>query len=179
MVRRLQRWVRREPGLVCRLIGLTLAIVIEHGYYLTAATTPVDHWTVMSTMAIWVAVSWVCQIVLNRGTAPAVIPFVWAGADAVLFTILVMLAAEPRELLIVGYPLLIVAAGFWVRVRLVSFMTVFCLASYALVYFFGSDTVWPRHYPFLIGGIIALVGGFVGYQVHRLRVLSRYFDRGR
>ncbi|MCA9055124.1 MAG: hypothetical protein KDA75_14885, partial [Planctomycetaceae bacterium] len=77
-----------------------------------------------------------------------------------------------------GYPLLIVAAGFWLRVRLVLLMTVICLAGYLTVYWKASDIPdWPGHYPTLIGGMLCLVGAFVAYQVHRLRVLSRYFER--
>jgi hypothetical protein len=90
-----------------------------------------------------------------------------------------VLAAVPRELLIIGYPLLIVAAGFWIRVRLVIFMTAVCLASYVFVYLAASDVPWPPHYPVLLAGILLLTGTFVGYQVHRLRVLSRYFERKR
>jgi serine/threonine protein kinase len=176
---RLRRWTRREPGLVSRLVGLSLAMTVEQIHYMTATPTPVDHGWVMGTMIAWIIVSWACQAMLNRDTFAGAVPFLWAGADATLFTILVMLAAEPRELLIVGYPLLIVAAGFWMRVRLVAFMTVFCLGSFVAVLAFASDTEWPRHYPIMIGCILGLTGTFVAYQVHRFRVLSEYFERRR
>jgi serine/threonine-protein kinase len=174
---RLMRWARREPGLMSRAVGLLVAAVIEQGHYVFDDVHPVNHWPVMMVIAAWALVSWVCQVLLNRGEAAEKIPFVWAAADALFFTWLIYLAAEPREILLVGYPLLIVAAGFWIRVRLVWFMTAVCLASFVTVYFQASDLEWPPHYPFLIGGIIALVGTFVALQVHRLRVLNRYFER--
>lgn len=174
---RLGRWGRREPGLAARTIGLAIAAVIEQAYYWIASPSGGDHWAVMSVLLTWGLISWWCQWLLNRGRGAKVVPFVWAAADAVLFTLAVMLAAEPRELLIVGYPLLIVAAGFWIQGRLVLFMTAVCLASYLCVYWWAADVRWPAHYPYLIGGILALVGAFVAFQVHRLRVLSRYFER--
>lgn len=174
---RLGRWGRREPGLAARTIGLVIAAVIEQAYYWIASPSGGDHWAVMSVLLTWGLISWWCQWLLNRGRSARIVPFAWAAADAVLFTLAVMLAAEPRELLIVGYPLLIVAAGFWIQVRLVLFMTAVCLASYLCVYWWGSDARWPGHYPYLLGGILVLVGAFVAFQVHRLRVLSRYFER--
>jgi serine/threonine-protein kinase len=172
-----RRWARREPGLVARLLGLGIAASIEQFYYQFANPTPGDHWAVMMVLAAWTVISIACQKLLNADVAASSVAALWAAADAILYTLAVMLAAEPRELLIVGYPLLIVASGFWMQVRLVWLMTGICLAAYGTVYWRAADTDWPAHYPFLIAGIIGLVGAFVSYQVHRLRVLSRYLER--
>lgn len=176
---RLRRWWRREPGLVARLLGVAIAAGVEQGHFMFGDVLPENHWPVMMVLAVWALISWVCQMLLNRNLRPRLVPFVWAAVDAALFTWLVVLAAEPRELLVIAYPLLIVASGFWIRVPLVVFMTAVCLASYLFVYFTASDVEWPPHYPYLLGGILCLVGTFVGFQVHRLQVLSRYFERRR
>jgi tRNA A-37 threonylcarbamoyl transferase component Bud32 len=174
---RAKRWARREPGLVARVLGLSVAATIEQTYYMVANPTARDHWAAMSVLAAWGLISCWCQRLLNSGAPVSYVAAAWAAADAVLYTMAIMVAAEPRELLIIGYPLLIVASGFWMRVRLVWFMTGVCLAAYLVMYWKGSDLEWPAHYPILIAGIIGLVGLFVGYQVHRLRVLSRYLER--
>ncbi len=174
---RITRWARREPGLAARALGLTIAATIEQVYYVFAHPSAQDHWRVMLVLAIWGVVSLLFQKLLHGGAAVSVIAAAWAAADALLYTLAVMLAAEPRELLIIGYPLLIVASGFWVRVRLVWFMTGVCLLAYFTVYWRASDVDWPAHYPMLIAGMISLTGAFVAYQVHRLRVLSRYLER--
>ena len=175
---RARRWARREPGLVARALGLAVAVVIEQTYYHLATPSPQDHWAVMAVLTAWLLLSLACQTWLNRGGSVGRVAAIWAAGDALFYTFAVILAAKPRELLLIGYPLLIVASGFWLRVRLVLLMTAICLSGYLTVYWKASDFEhWPGHYPTLIGGIICLVGAFVAYQVHRLRVLSRYFER--
>lgn len=184
LVHRARRWARREPGLVARVVGIAVAATIEQTYYLSShyrvAEHPDarDHWRVMAVLAAWAIFSWICQSALNRGLPVTMVAACWAAADATCYTMCVMLAAEPRELLVIGYPLLIVASGFWMRVRLVWLMTAISVAGFLLIYWQASDVkIWPAHYPYLMAGIITLVGAFVAYQVHRLRVLSRYFER--
>jgi len=177
LLHRLQRWIRREPGLAARTAGLAIMAMIEQGYYSLANSSGRDHWAVMLVLLAWGLCSWFCQWLLNRDRSGLLPQRLWAAADAVLLTLAIQLAAEPRELLLIAYPLLIVASGFWLRVQLVTFMTVLSLLASLVVWLTASDVPWPAHYPVLIGGIIALVGLFVGYQVHRLRVLSEYLER--
>lgn len=177
LLHRLRRWTRREPGLAARTLGLSIAAVIEQTYYAAYHSTARDHWYVMIVLGVWAAASVLCQSLLNRGVGFVFAAGAWAAVDAGLYTIAMMLAAVPRDLLIVGYPLLIVASGFWMRVRLVWFMTAICLLGYIAFLWRASDLTWPAHYPYLIGGILLLTGVFVGYQVQRLRTLSQYFER--
>ena len=195
---RLKKWARREPGLVSHWIGILFVASIVQINFMRGTVEPIAHWPVMSLLGAWAIVSWLCQKLLWNPKIDSSVPFLWGAADAVFFSGAVYLAAEPRELLFVGYPLLIVASGFWSRVRLVWFMTAVCLVSYIVLYVVANDlnsfaakidpsqtdldpslVRWPAHYPYLVGGILCLVGCFVAYQVHRLRIMSKYFERHR
>ncbi|MFV0443454.1 MAG: serine/threonine-protein kinase [Planctomycetaceae bacterium] len=174
---RARRWARREPGLVARLIGIGIAATIEQVYFLVAHPEAQDHWWAMVALVAWAFMSWVCQSGLNRGLPSATVAGGWATVDAICYTLAVLAASNPRELLIVGYPLLIVASGLWMRVRLVGLMTAVCIGAFLYIRWHVQDVAWPPHYPYLVVGIIGLTGAFVAYQVYRLRLLSRYFER--
>ena len=101
----------------------------------------------------------------------------WSAADAVLLTALIWLADPPRGPLLVGYPLLVAASGLFFRVRLVAFTTSFCLVTYVMLQFFVPEEARPRHYPYIFGLVLAVIGFIVAYQVYRVRALSRHFER--
>ena len=43
----------------------------------------------------------------------------------------------------------------------------------------GRHDASPPHYPVIFAAVLAAVGLIVGYQVNRLRVLSRYYESRR
>ncbi|MEZ6073341.1 MAG: hypothetical protein R3C10_24475 [Pirellulales bacterium] len=87
----------------------------------------------------------------------------------------------------VAYPMLIVGAGLWFKVRYVTLVAVLSILGYlALV----ADYYWrrpelrehfdphgDRHVFFLI--MLVVVAAIVAYQVHRVRALSRYYENRR
>ena len=175
---RLQRWVRREPALVSRMLGLLIGAGIVQGSYVLSTSERPDHWLVMGVLAGWAVLSFTLQKLQEAGRLAGSIPFLWATLDGLLFTLILYLAAAPRELLMAGYPMLIAASGLWFRVRMVWFMTGVCLtASTALMWSGPIGETLPSHYPGLFAAMQVIVGVIVAYQVHRIRVLSRYFDQ--
>jgi serine/threonine-protein kinase len=177
-VHRLQRWVRREPALVSRLLGLSLIAGILQINYLLSVVSQAHHYRIMAVLASWAALSWVLQRLLGNENLARFVPFLWAATDAGHFTGLLALADGPIEPLLAGYPLLVAASGLWFRVRLVWFMTALCVLSYfALVRSDAMIHETPRHYPGIFAAITLIVGAIVAYQVYRIRVLSKYFDR--
>ncbi|MEX1094857.1 MAG: hypothetical protein WED34_02350, partial [Planctomycetales bacterium] len=102
-----------------------------------------------------------------------------SAADAVLLTMMLTIAEHPLGPLLIGYPLLVVTAGLFFRVRLVWFMTCVCLVSYAVLLATNPDADTPPHYPAIFAVALAVLGFAVAYQVHRVRALSRYYERRR
>ncbi|MEZ6055244.1 MAG: serine/threonine-protein kinase [Planctomycetaceae bacterium] len=177
---RLRKWARREPGLLSRWLGQGVAAVTLQGNFLLNDVDPQHHWPVMLVLLAWAVVSWIAQKLRHHPSSMGdAIPYIWSAADGLLYTLLILLAASPRTSLLVGYPLLIVAAGLWGRTRLVWFMTVVCLLGFTAFHMASNEPRWPTHYPILVGSIVLLTGSFVAYQVHRLQVLSSYFERRR
>ncbi|HVW38419.1 MAG TPA: hypothetical protein VHB99_13980, partial [Pirellulales bacterium] len=188
IMQRVRRWVRREPALASRLGVFTLFYLVEAAYYLLGRWDGKFHYSVTAVLSLWVAASFVCQKLMNRGAWPLAVPFVWGVIDAgALLYMLLILADGAASPLLIGYPLLVVAAGLWFRVRLVWFMTALSVLSYlALVVDcftrrpelrLGSD-LHSDDFIYFVVGLIAM-GAAVAYQVERVRALSRYYERRR
>jgi serine/threonine-protein kinase len=77
---------------------------------------------------------------------------------------------------LIGYPLLIAASGMFFQVRLVAFTAILSLASYGMLQWFRHED-GPAHYPLIFAAALAVLGFIVGYQVYRVRVLTRYYQR--
>jgi serine/threonine-protein kinase len=175
---RLQRWVRREPALVSRLIGLGAIAGIVQINFMASDTGEPNHWAVMCVLGAWALLSFVLERVQRIDRIAGTIPYLWALLDCILFTTSLHLAHGPRELLLAGYPLLIAASGLWFRVRMVWFMMGLCLAAFGVLVLLNPwSTPVPRHYPGLFAAMLLIVGMIVAYQVRRIRVLSRYFEQ--
>jgi hypothetical protein len=105
--------------------------------------------------------------------------YVWAVADVAFLTWIMALADEPLGPIAISYPLVLVAAGLWFSVRLVAVTTLVELASFAGLLVLRPDAFGPIHYRLIFAAILAVIGWIVAYQVYRLRLLSRYFERQR
>jgi serine/threonine-protein kinase len=179
---KLGRWARREPALVSRLGTLAAVCVLLQVNYHWAANVPLWlHLVIMGLLLLWGASSYVFQKLLNLGRWQEDLPFLWAGADMLLWTIVLFVDREaPQSPLLVGYGCLIVAAGLWFKVRLVWFVTILSELSYAAVLSMflldGNEMEGPhRHVIFAVG--IFVLGSMVAYQINRVKALSRYYER--
>jgi len=177
IVQRLRRWGRREPALISRLVGLLFASAIVQGDYLWDGQDVVLFLRVMMVFGLWAAVCVVFQRLLHRERWANVARFAWAAADVVLLTIVLLLAPEPIGPLLIGYPLLIAAAGLFFRVRLVVFTTAVSMASFVWLTVRRSEVSEQPHYSLIFAAVLAVIGFVVAYQVYRVRVLSRYYGR--
>ncbi|MCH8828320.1 MAG: serine/threonine protein kinase [Planctomycetes bacterium] len=183
LLQRIRRWTRREPALVSRLGGLTIAAAIIQArfFYNRFFALPEHdvpyHLRIISILACWAAVSCVFQKLMHRQKWAHFARFSWALADAVLLTTALSLAEPPLGPLLIGYPLLIAAAGLFFRVRLVVFMTTVCVLAYLALQVIRSTESMPFHYSAIFAAVLIVIGFMVGHQVQRVRALSRYYDR--
>ena len=179
IIQRLRRWGRREPALVSRLIGLLCAASIVQGDYLWEGKDPVVYSRVMAVFGLWAIACVVFQRLLHREWWANFARFSWAAADVVLLTIVLLLAHGPIGPLLIGYPLLIAAAGLFFRVRLVTFTTVVSMASFVWLMVQRGEVLEQPQYAVIFVTVLAVIGFVVAYQVYRVRVLSRYYDHRR
>jgi hypothetical protein len=100
-----------------------------------------------------------------------------------LFSIL-FIGDGPASPLLISFPLLVVGAGLWFRVRLVWFMTALTSLAYIglVVHYHLRRPELKQAFPlnhddhiYFVAGLIVM-GTVVAYQVQRVRALSRYYD---
>lgn len=176
--RRIARWARRNPALVSRLGGLAAgAVIVQINNLVTPGQYP-NHLTVLGVLTAWAGLSFVLQQLQWRTSLDWAVAYAWAAVDVASFTALVSLAAGPHDVLVAGYPLLIVASGLWFRVRLVSGMTAACVAACMWLWLSGRlNPELPKHYLWILLSILLITGGAVAFQVYRIRTLNQYFER--
>jgi serine/threonine-protein kinase len=177
----LGRWARREPALVSRLATLAgVLILLQINYHAAANVEMWLHAVIMGLLLLWGVASWMFQKLLNTGRWDEDVPFAWAAADMLLWTILLLVDNEaPQSPLLVVYGCLIAAAGLWFRVRLVWFVTILSLLSYAVVltgYLMNGGEIYGPHRQIIFAIGVLVIGSVVAYQVNRVRVLSRYYE---
>lgn len=172
---RFRRWARRQPVLASHWGGILAALTIVQTTYLMIGADWAYHLRHTYVLILWAAVSYFFQKLQNWSGREKSIRFAWAAADVVLFTSILYMAEPPRGPLLIGYPLLVTAAGLFFRVRFVVFMTVITIAGYlALVFLRPQEEAIKPHFCVLFCMALAVLGGIVATQVRRIRALTQY-----
>lgn len=170
---RIVRWARREPPLVTRLVGFLLTGLIVLYAELIADHPRSPFIPVMIVLGLWGLGSFTLQKLLNAEWQPRLVRMLWVGLDCLLFTSAVAFAEGPVESLIIGYGLLIAASAWWYDVQLVWLMTLGSMIAYSVLHNLRGETSIPGHYPLIVMGELAVVGGIVASLVHQIRDLLR------
>jgi hypothetical protein len=138
------------------------------------------HWYVEGSLAAWALVSLLCQVFLRGDRWPELARIVWLGADAAFLTTILLLANVTPGPLAACYAVLIAASGLWREARLVWLTTAFCLLGYAILLVVAHlqdlKVGNPLHQVIALV-TLALIGGVIAYQVQRLQLISRYYER--
>ena len=173
----LLHWMRRQPALASRLVGLGLCLIIAQvRFQYRPPVSLAQHWRIMAVLMLWALFSAGCQRILQHERWSKVVPFIWVAVDSLCLTVALWLDDSPGPLL-ASFPALIVASGLWFRAPLVGLTTVLTLLGYSFLIF---DV---RHYQieqlnwhpiFLV--LLGFTGCSVAYQVHRVRSLSRFYN---
>jgi eukaryotic-like serine/threonine-protein kinase len=179
--RRLVRWARQEPALVCRLgIISVCVIIVQVVYHLWHPVSALIQTSIILTLAAWAAISIALQIALRLKYRPETVQALWVTTDALMLTAPLALAQAVTTPLVLCYGALIVAAGLWFRVHLVWLGLIVSLAGYGFLLVLGASRGLlgqsPQHH-LIAAASLVLVATMVATQVRRVRALSRYYDR--
>jgi eukaryotic-like serine/threonine-protein kinase len=180
--RRFEAWAKRQPALAARAgtVLLCLGIVVTAYQMHPAYTTPLRHLAVIAVLLSWLLVSFLCQRGLASDRHATWVRFVWSAADPVALTANLLLAQAFGSPLVILYPTLIAASGFWFRVSLVTTTTVTCSLGYLALLLqarhLDADRM-PFHWHVL--GFVAMIvtGLTVAYLVNRVSALTRFYER--
>jgi serine/threonine-protein kinase len=105
---------------------------------------------------------------------------VWSAADPIALTAILLISQGFSSPLLVLYPTLIAASGFWFRVSLVASTTATSLLGYLLLLIDATHrgvTRVPFHWHVLAFVAIVVTGFSVAYLVNRVGALSRFYEQ--
>ena len=131
----------------------------------------------MILLSMWFVTAWIFQRVQRSEPVSMVARCLWLASDAIFLTRMLTLARPPVGPLVIVYPMLIAAAGLFFHEGLVLFMTSVALFSYAVFLWLRPGEILHWHYPLIFATVMTIIGCVIAHQVHRLRTLSRHFDR--
>jgi serine/threonine-protein kinase len=196
----LRRWWRRQPTLVSHLVVLVvMAIILQIMHVVLRGST--GYLINMNLIfLVWAGAITGYQWMLDRprlaldADAPVGMSsfpqwllaprqlaesarFLWAATDVCLLTLALFLTGPPLGSLLIGYPLLIVAAGMFFRVRLVFFTLASCLIGFGVLAYAFETLRSPLYLAVYYAAGITSLGVMVAYQVYRIRALSRYYHK--
>ena len=158
-LRRLFRWVRREPAVASRLAVLGIFFAIENVNYSLGYVSREFHLEMSILQVVWLVATIGFQQALRRLPIQSrekrqetssrfpwlglgredpqrwIIParFVWGTFDSVMLLVVLLLADGVASPLVMIYPMMIVASGLWFRERFVWFIGILSAASYAVL----------------------------------------------
>jgi hypothetical protein len=85
----------------------------------------------------WIAASYFLQLWVIKARWRDVACLTWATVDVTIYTSLLAFADEPRSMLLIGYPMMVVASSLFYRARFVLFMTSICIGGFLLLGIFA------------------------------------------
>lgn len=174
-------WMRSQPSLASRLIGLGACLIIAQlSYWLHPAVSLGQHSEIVGALGIWALLSGICQWVSSRGHWSVWGPYLWATADVVCLTAVLWLDGAFPGPLMGSFPVLVAASGLWFRTTAVGYTTMLAMLGYSFLVVddYSRRHRWEQmnwHLAFLI--LLGLAGCAVAYQVHRIRALRRFYER--
>jgi len=186
----LLHWLRCQPALVSRLLGLGICLAITQVTYYYHPTLT-QYARIMCVLGIWALLSVLCQRALERERWRNLVPFIWVAVDTICLTATLWLdealpgggkASTPVAAfpLIATFPALVALSGLWFRAPLVGLTTLLAVLGYSFLVWddfsrHGRLDHLDWHVVFLV--LLVFTGGAVAYQVHRVRALSRFYNR--
>ena len=176
---RLRRFARRQPALVAHGAAILAMATIVQVNYLLARPNPVLYGQIMTVLGIWLALAVLFQWLLLHERTAGFSRYTWATVDVVLLTLALHFNGAPLGPMPIVYALLIVGSGLWFRMGLAWYTTALSLLAYATLVWQFPDEGGPATYPYIVATVLVLIGYITGYQLHRLQVLSRYFEQQR
>ncbi len=137
----LESWWNREPILVSHVCGIGATMLILILSFTIAGGNAEAFAYRMVLFGLWLVFSFVLQRWVRFAKHRDFASLTWTTLDVVLYTWLISFAEPPRSLLLIGYPMMIVASSLFYRKRFVAYTTACCILGFiSLVLFFPHRT---------------------------------------
>jgi serine/threonine-protein kinase len=183
LVDRVRSFSRRFPVFTVHLAAIGFALLISQIRFATVSERVLsDHLRVTGLLLGWLAFCGGVQVASRFAKREFWAETVWLCSDAVVFSSLLYLLTTSTNdpiMLMIGFPMLIVASGLFFRVRIVLIVTAVVVLSF--IGYQLATAHLPRfiHYQVTFGVILVLIGACVMHQIRRVRLLTQYFENKR
>lgn len=170
-------WWRREPMLLAHWYGIAVTLMISWSHWLIRHTEFTYVGKHSLTLLFWAGISWLLQKWMNRRPWRDTACVAWGATDVLLFTYVLQGVSPPRDSLLVGYAMLIVCSGLFLRVRYVTMMTISSLVGFGtLVAIEPEEFLRKPHHMAIFAACLSVIGMVVGALVRRVRALREYYE---
>jgi serine/threonine-protein kinase len=196
--RQLETWARRQPALAARVCTVVVCLgIIMLAFLLHHYESDAQFRAVIGLLLLWLWLSALCQRGLDIDRHAFWVRSVWSGIDPAVLTALLLASQGFDSPLLILFPTLIAASGFWGRASLVATTTATSLLGYILllwdstlasplaVRWLSADPVslqtrahfMPLHWHWLALVAILVCGMSVAYLVNRVSALTQFYER--
>jgi serine/threonine-protein kinase len=176
------RKARQEPELATRLGALAiLGTFVQLKFLLGGAHQRWPHLLVTAVLVIWVLTTLLFHFALRRDWRADLVKLAWITSEVLLTSAILRIRDNTMSSGVVVYPLLIVAAGLWSRVRLVWWATVTAVVAYTLLTlesFLRKGLPGQDNNESIVVGVLIVTGFVVAKHVNRVLAISSYYEHG-
>ncbi|GIW96993.1 MAG: protein kinase [Pirellulaceae bacterium] len=178
-VQRMHNWWQRAPILVAHVMAIGLSAIIVTIAYFVKSYAATRFPLRMSVLASWLVISFLLQVWVYRARWRDVAIISWLAIDVIILTGMIWLAAPPRSLLLIGYPLMTVASSLFYRRRFVTVTTALSVAGFLFLNWQCADQDFVRRdfSAIFITGMMIIWLCLIT-MIHRMRGLSRFYEGG-
>ncbi|HBE69230.1 MAG TPA: serine/threonine protein kinase [Planctomycetaceae bacterium] len=174
---RFESWWRREPILVVHLIGIGITTsIVAISQWVRGGVT--DEFVLRIILLLtWILASFALQYGVVRERLRDAACLTWATVDVCIYTTLIAFAAPPRSMLLIGYPMMIVASSLFYRKRFLVYMTTVCIIGFLMLAWLAplEDFVKYDFAAIFIAGLVVICFTLLS-TIRRVRSMSVFYD---
>jgi serine/threonine-protein kinase len=174
------RKARREPELATRLGALAiLGTFVQLKFMLGSFHQWTQHVMVTAVLVVWALTTLLSHFALRKDWRAEFVKLAWITAEVLMTSAILRIRDNTMSAGVVVYPLLIVAAGLWSRVRLVWWATFTAVIAYcllALESFVRKGLPGPENNESIVVGVLIVTGFVVSKHVNRILAISSYYE---
>lgn len=174
---KLRKWWQREPILAAHTLGIGATTVVVVLFYLIRGESSELFYYRVGLLLIWLSLSFFLQSWVNIAQWTHVAIFSWLAIDVTIYTSLIAFASPPRSMLLIGYPMMIVASALYYQRRFTVTKTLLCIVGFGIL-----GGLFPKEdfnkldfiAIFMIG--LVVISLCMVAMINRVRGLSRFYE---
>ena len=176
-VQQIQKWWQREPSLASHVAGIgTTLIIVVLAYWMREEKSILFSYRVALLVA-WMVVSALLQYCVNLEKWRHAAIYTWLGLDTFMITTLIAFASPPRAMLLIGYPMLLVASSLFYQRRFVITTTITSILGLLILawQFPKEDFTKPDFTSIFLSGLVVVALCLLA-MIRRIRGLSQFYE---